>query len=184
MLYKKIKSLALFLAFVVLCMSAPHSAFAQGYYTYDVIAEYNYQFDFLASLGIVDKQDIKDMSNEVTRSEYAKIISGFSGYNVGAASVEQKFADVKADEANNVYIQYAVECGYMEASGSIFNPEKPVSAETVLSSVIKVLGYDKCYSNMSAVQIAKSMELTEKVDAYLAKTVTYGVLTQILINAL
>ena len=184
MICKKFRRFALCLAFTVLCTLISIPVNAEEYYTYDAITEFDYQFEYLSALGIFDEEKKLSISDEVTRSEYAAIVSKLSGYFVDGSNSKTKFDDVSSDEKNASYINYAVESGYMEASGSIFNPDAPVSTSTVLASIVRVLGYDIFYQNHSPEQIANELEITDKVRTYLTDTVTYGVLAQMLVNTL
>lgn len=158
---------------------------AEDYYTAEMIEEYNYQSELLSALGIYGGI-IPDVSQEVSRAEFAAVISKFKGFSAKASKSDGKsrFSDVETDDANYAYIVNAAELGLMTANGNRFYPKSTVSSNDVLGALVKMLGYDMIYKNTNILVVADSAGLTDGIAAYLGVPVTYGVLSAILTNAL
>ena len=113
--------LAVIMLFTTLCTIPSYAA--DDFYNSEMIEECNYGAELLSALEVYDDA-FPDVSKQVSRSEFAKIISKFRGIVFGGAKASGSsiFSDVKTEDENYPYMENAVESGWMQTAGKAFYP--------------------------------------------------------------
>lgn len=184
-MFNKIISKFLIISMLIAVFAQVPSYAAEDYYTSDVIEESNYNSGLLSALNIY-REETPDVSQQVSRAEFAEIISKLSsrGNDMTASAGKSRFSDVEADNEYYPYIVNTVESGWLQASGNLFYPESAVSSSDVLSALTNMLGYNNIYKNSNMSNVARSIGLIDGVEQNLESPITYGVLSVILTNTL
>ncbi|MEL7649161.1 MAG: S-layer homology domain-containing protein [Sedimentibacter sp.] len=133
---KKIIAAAICLCFV---LSAASTAYAA--------TDYKTAEQTVIALGIMtgDGSGNLNLSNSVTRAEFAKMLVSASVYRdtVEDSSGFSPFKDVKYSHWASDYIRTAVDEGWMLGySDGTFRPDNTITYEEAASAVLKILGYE------------------------------------------
>ncbi len=146
--------------------------------------DYASAVDLLDSLGVMPAEE----STALTRLQLAEVLCKISGNQSLASALmdEQIFADVLAGTEENGYMAVAHSKGYLTADTSgKFNPEKYVSFQQAVKSVLSVLGYgDMATSDAEFISLAADKGILANVEAKINTSITTACLAQIICNAL
>lgn len=128
---------------VIICLCLAASMSTQAY----AATDYKTAEQTVIALGIItgDRSGNLNLSNSVTRAEFAKMLVSASVYRdtVEDSSGFSPFKDVKYSHWASDYIKTAVDEKWMLGySDGTFRPDNTITFEEAASAVLKILGYE------------------------------------------
>ena len=114
------------------------------------VSPYYRAVEYLYEKGIMSGMSEKEFSlnTNMTRAQFAALISRIYGYDPAAYKGEVLYTDVKSGSWYAPYVNWVTESGYMTGMGSgIFAPEQPVTREQMLTILASVGRSRKVGSN-------------------------------------
>ncbi len=119
------------------------------------------------ALGIMvgDENGNMALERNVTRAEFAKMLTAASGYKdtvSGSGSGYSLFKDVKSDHWASEYIKTALDAGWMVGyTDGAFRPDNDITLEETCTAVLRLLGYDSANlaGSFPAAQLTKAASL-------------------------
>ena len=139
---------------------------------------------YLSILGAADF-DESSLDTEITRQEFAKIVSIIGGYSSSGTS-EEFFSDVASDSEYAPYINSLAVAGIVSRQGQ-FEPLRTISINEAVTMLVRVLGYSYRADHSGGypsgyIRTANNLRLFENVD--ITMPVTRGTAAVMCVNAL
>ncbi len=135
--------------------NVPNSTYTQ---TFSDVPMNHWAFEYIAEMvskGVISgyPDGMFRPDRQVTRGEFAKLISVASGLPVKTTGVSS-FYDVNTDDWYSPYIEAAKDLltGYNIAGKAIYNPETVVIREDIAIAMVKMKGYDVSIADLSIIQ--------------------------------
>ncbi len=130
---KKVRSLAAFLAVVLLVTAVPFNA--------EAASNFSMRRRVVSMLGIVTGEDTNEYT---TRGQFARMLVNASPYKESTSQTSSTavFADVPASHQYASYIKVATQNGWMNTYlGGLFKPDELITLQEAIRGVLALLGY-------------------------------------------
>lgn len=130
------KTLSAMLLLCMLCTFLPHTGFAFSDESYEE------NIKIADALGLIDKIDSKNVSDFITRAEFAGLITDLLNMGTVNLSNSNFFTDVTPKVSFASDINLIAQLGIVTGSGdSKFNPDKNITYTEAVTMLVNALGY-------------------------------------------
>ena len=120
--------------------------------------------DLLVAFNLIEKNEISNLDNIITRGEFAEFASRLIPYELEYPSSEQKFADVPKSSTIYNSIMMLEEKGIINGVSAIsFRPDEEIKLNDACAIMVRILGYDLFVKNGNYISQAASLEITKSI---------------------
>lgn len=178
-MYKRIISIVL-----TLCLLVPANMFV---FASETETDYSRAFDLIRGFGI-DVPDNEDA--EMTRGEYAQLVSDVINYGKELEAKNGQFKDVTKNDSFSGAVYDLVTRGVVSGhEDGLFKPDDPIYTEQAVKILLSLMGYDAIAMPSGGypdgyMKIADRYELLERIHKISGVELTVGEAVQLVANAI